>query len=84
MSIDHLVEMANDIGAFFIVEKNQQRAVDGSRSHIERFWEPRMRRKLLDHWRLTGGEDFSPQVQLAVADLAQADLANAKGTSTGQ
>ena len=49
MNIEHLVEMANDIGAYFDVERDETLAIAGIRGHIERFWEPRMRRKLIEH-----------------------------------
>jgi formate dehydrogenase subunit delta len=76
-STEHLLEMANDIGAYFISDKNHERARDGVLNHLQKFWEPRMRQKLVSHWRASGGADLSPLVAEAVALLAvQADGAN--------
>jgi formate dehydrogenase subunit delta len=43
--------MANDIADFFRSEPNRNDAVQGIAGHIERFWEPRMRRQILEHAR---------------------------------
>jgi formate dehydrogenase subunit delta len=69
-SVEHLIEMANDIGAYFISDKNHERARDGVRNHLERFWDPRMRRKLIEHWQRAEGEGLSPLVAEAVRELA--------------
>lgn len=70
MSIERLVEMANDIGAYFDVERDDTVAIDGIRGHIKRFWEPRMRRRLLDHIDGGGGDELAPRVRAAVTGLA--------------
>ena len=69
-SVEHLIEMANDIGAYFISDKNHERARDGVRNHLERFWDPRMRRTLIEHWQRADGEGLSPLVAEAVRELA--------------
>lgn len=69
MSIERLVEMANDIGAYFDVERDENVAVAGIRGHLERFWEPRMRRKLIEHVARHGAEELAPRVRAAVAGL---------------
>lgn len=46
--IDNLVRMANRIGDFFRYQPGQPAGVDGVANHIEKFWEPRMRRQILD------------------------------------
>ena len=69
-SIEHLIEMANDIGAYFISDKNHDRARDGVRNHLEKFWDPRMRRKLIEHWQRAEGEGLSPLVAEALRELA--------------
>lgn len=70
MSIERLIEMANDIGAYFEVERDDAIAIDGIRGHIERFWEPRMRRKLIESVAGSGGEALTPRVRAAVDGLA--------------
>jgi formate dehydrogenase subunit delta len=44
-----LVTMANQIGDFFVTMRNHNQSVDEIASHLKRFWEPRMRRSLMDH-----------------------------------
>ena len=72
MSIQNLVEMANDIGNYFAAETDHARAVADVAQHLKRFWEPRMRRKLAEHIAATGGEGLSPLVLEAAASLARA------------
>ncbi|HEX7682057.1 MAG TPA: formate dehydrogenase subunit delta [Trinickia sp.] len=47
MKVEHLIEMANQIGEFFASMPNHEEAVAGIADHIRRFWEPRMRRAIL-------------------------------------
>jgi formate dehydrogenase subunit delta len=49
MNADRLVRMANDIGNFFKSEPDHAVAVDGITVHIKRFWDPRMRREILEY-----------------------------------
>jgi len=49
MDIHNLVYMANRIGDFFQAMPDRQEAVDGVAQHLRKFWEPRMRRQLVDH-----------------------------------
>jgi formate dehydrogenase subunit delta len=49
MNNDNLVRMVNRIGAFFASMPDRQEALEGIATHIQRFWEPRMRRQLLTH-----------------------------------
>jgi formate dehydrogenase subunit delta len=48
MNLHNLVDMANRIGEFFESMPDRDAALDGIADHIKRFWEPRMRRTLLD------------------------------------
>lgn len=47
MNIDNLVRMANGIGAFFETMPDQEQALADIASHLQRFWEPRMRLQIL-------------------------------------
>jgi formate dehydrogenase subunit delta len=47
MKIEHLIEMANQIGEFFASMPDRDEALVGIADHIRRFWEPRMRRAIL-------------------------------------
>lgn len=42
MNLEHLVGMANQIGAFFTSQGTHEEAVDGIADHLKRFWEQRM------------------------------------------
>ena len=47
MDASKLAKMANQIAGFFAVEPDRTLAVAGVAGHLQRFWEPRMRRELL-------------------------------------
>ncbi|MDL5030533.1 formate dehydrogenase subunit delta [Pelomonas sp. APW6] len=47
MDIEKLVRMANQIGTFFEAMPDHAEAVEGIALHIQKFWEPRMRREFL-------------------------------------
>ncbi len=47
--IDHLIRLANRIGYFFEAMPDRSASLDDIADHIQRFWEPRMRRALLDY-----------------------------------
>jgi len=48
MSPDKLAYQANQIGKFFAHQKHDA-AVASINDHIVKFWDPRMRRAILDH-----------------------------------
>ena len=77
MNAERLVAMANDIANFFHAEPDRTVAIDGVVGHLRRFWEPRMRRKIVAHLNETGGEDLNELARAAVAKLAQTDPAQA-------
>ena len=54
MDVQRLVAMANDIAAFFDAEPDKSVAAEGVRSHLTRFWDPRMRREIIAHTRAGG------------------------------
>jgi formate dehydrogenase subunit delta len=66
MDIHHLVKMANQIGQFFEAEPDETQAVTDVASHIKRFWDPRMRKAIIEHVG-QGGEGLLPIVSKAVA-----------------
>ncbi len=47
MHDDNLIRMANQIGTFFASMPDRKEALEGTASHLRKFWEPRMRRALL-------------------------------------
>jgi formate dehydrogenase subunit delta len=66
-----LVKMANDIADYFRSEPDRAAAIDGVVDHITRFWEPRMRRKIVAHYAEQRGEGLSELACAAVAKLAE-------------
>jgi formate dehydrogenase subunit delta len=58
MSPEKMIHMANQIAIFFET-KPEAEAREGFADHINKFWEPRMRRQLLDHL-AAGGAGLRP------------------------
>lgn len=55
---DRLVYMANQIATFFATQPHAA-AVEGTRDHIRKFWDPRMRSAIAEHI-AHGGAGLSP------------------------
>lgn len=49
MNVEHLVQMANNIGDFFAADPDRTKGAKGVADHIRSFWEPRMRREIFAH-----------------------------------
>lgn len=62
MSPEKMVTMANQIASFFNTQPGD--APEKIALHLSDFWEPRMRRQLLDYI-ASGGEGLNPSVQEA-------------------
>ena len=71
MHIDYLVTMANDIGAFFKSETDQAVAVESIHLHLKRFWDPRMRGRIIAYFNETNGAELEGPVRTAVQRLAE-------------
>jgi formate dehydrogenase subunit delta len=67
MSPDKLVYMANQIGKFFAHEA-EDKAVADTADHLQKFWDPRMRKAILVHL-ATGGAGLDPIALKAIAML---------------
>lgn len=70
MKVDRLVAMANDIGNFFGGEPNPEDAVAGTLNHLQRFWDPRMRKQILDY-ALHDGSELKEPARSAVLALSR-------------
>ena len=70
MKIDRLVTMANQIGAFFNAEPDKNEAAKSVANHIKRYWDPRMRREIVSHYREAGGAGLDPVPRSAIGLLA--------------
>ena len=75
MRAERLVSMANDIGHFFDADANKEEAAKSVANHITRYWDPRMRRQIVAHYREAGGAGLDPVPRSAIALLATAPLA---------
>jgi formate dehydrogenase subunit delta len=69
--------MANDIGAFFASEADQSVAADSIHQHILKFWDPRMRSRIIAYYNETGGKELEGPVRTAVQRLAEQTAAQA-------
>ena len=66
MHTDTLIQMANQIGAFFEAMPDREEALEGIAMHIKRFWEPRMRHEFLACVDGSGATDLKSMVAEAV------------------
>ena len=66
MKTSHLVQMANSIGDFFAAMPDAEEARRDLAMHIQRYWEPRMRRSLFEHIDRTRGDGLSAIVVQAL------------------
>jgi formate dehydrogenase subunit delta len=66
-SPEKLVAMANQIGKFFAAQPGNA-AVNDITTHLQRFWDPRMRAQILAHLD-AGGAGLDPPVRAAVDEL---------------
>ncbi len=81
MNVEHLVKMANEIGAFFAGASTPEQAARDVATHIKRYWEPRMRQAMLAHF-ARGGAGLTALARSAVAILA-AEAGQARAGQSG-
>lgn len=67
MDLQHLTHMANRIGTFYAAMPDHDEALAGIADHLRKFWEPRMRRQLLDAIDNHGVSDLDPLVAEAIS-----------------
>lgn len=67
-TLEKLVYMANQIAGAFR-HQERQKAIAATYDHLWHFWDPRMRRLILEHLR-NGGEGMNDTTRAAVAKLA--------------
>ena len=68
MDIHHLIKMANEIGTFFEGATDRDEAVTSIATHLRNFWEPRMRKQIIEYARGVDGE-LHPIVKEAILTL---------------
>lgn len=66
-----LIRMANQVAQFFDIYPEEQGAAEVAK-HLRNFWDPRMRRQLLDYAAAQPDDDLHPLARLAVKRLAEA------------
>jgi formate dehydrogenase subunit delta len=66
MDAQHLIKMANQIGAFFESMPDRKEAQEGVANHIEKFWDPRMRKAFLTSIDSKQDKDLSSFVREAI------------------
>jgi formate dehydrogenase subunit delta len=76
MATDTLVRMANQIATFFHSMPEAER-VPGVATHINKFWEPRMRAQLFELID-QGGEGLDPLVLEAAAQIRRPEHVDAR------
>lgn len=69
MKTAKLVSMANQIAAFF-APQGEERAIPQIASHIEAFWDPRMRAAISGHV-AAGGAGLQPLAHAALRRVAE-------------
>lgn len=68
MNIEHLVQMANQIGTYFAADPDQAAARAGMADHLARFWEKRMRLSLYASLDQATSEGLAPLVREALIE----------------
>ncbi len=66
MHLDNLVRMANRIGDFFAAQPDREEAIAGIAEHLKKFWEPRMRRQILEALDAGQADELSEIVRAAL------------------
>ncbi|WP_425374232.1 formate dehydrogenase subunit delta [Neorhizobium lilium] len=74
--------MANQIATFFLSQPEEVRA-EGVATHINKFWEPRMRRHLFEHLD-GGGEGLLPLVIQASVLIRRPEAKPGSGVGVGE
>lgn len=69
MNIVRLVDMANDISAYFGADPDTDYAVEQVAGHLRRFWEKRMRQQIIAHVQENEGEGLDEIARRAIERL---------------
>jgi formate dehydrogenase subunit delta len=69
MDAHHLVTMVNEIAAFFAGE-DPGKAPENVANHLRRYWDPRMRKQILQHTS-AGGEGLSAIAKAGVSLISE-------------
>ena len=75
MNVEHLAQMVNDISNYFASDPDHAHGVRSIADHLRKFWDPVMRRQIVDHLR-NGGDGLQPMAREAVQQLSDAQPAS--------
>lgn len=85
MQANNLIHMANRIGEFFEAMPEREEALHGVAEHIQKFWEPRMRRQLAQALQEPqAAQVFKPLVYEALLPLAAVFAAAGAASTASQ
>lgn len=73
MNIDLLIKMTNEISAYFASERDTEQAAKDVAGHLRRYWEPRMRRQIIDYYQGRQGAGLNELALRGVGLLAAAE-----------
>lgn len=62
METEKLIQMANQIGAYFAAEPDTEAGRASVAQHLAKFWAPPMRRALVEHFDAHGDAGMTPIV----------------------
>lgn len=68
MNIELLAQMVNDIADYFVSDPDHANGVRSISEHLTKFWDPVMRRQIVEHLR-NGGAGLQPMAREAVQQL---------------
>jgi len=76
MKIDALIKMANQVASFFHGEGGDkpEEAAQLVAMHLRRYWEPRMRKEMIEYFRSSGGEGLDELARSGIALLADGKI----------
>lgn len=66
MDLHNLIHMVNQIGSFYEAMPDREEALLGISGHLHNFWEPRMRKQLLEYVDTRDGKELKPIVLSAI------------------
>ena len=66
MNPHKLVKMVNEIANFFEAEPDRNVVLEGVAGHLKRFWDPRMRREIVQYVDEQGGAGLNETALLAI------------------
>lgn len=67
MDVNHLIKMANQIGQFFDSMPDREQAKADIAAHLQKFWEPRMRKAIVSALDSVQAEGLDPIVREAIS-----------------